>query len=688
MRALISDAKESWQWWKKNEYIEGRKFFDGLEHFTPEVEKDLESRGLQPVVIDRTAPFIRQVNSLISRATGAIKFYPLDDIEEGQKDKYSTDMNELAKWARNKGRFEYAANKVREDAGICGLGVLELHLDNTSHEITGNPSYQRVCPLEIIIDPDASAPNFTDAKRMVRGSIISKDELNARFDKEVSGGVDEIFTQTGEVSDGDDEDVFSGENASDSRLRTKDNVTLYDYQWCEYVGMWVVINFLNDQGYQELVSILPGMGKLVVDYLQKESIKADADYWLLTKEQYNYLKEIVKQLGIKGVRKRVKKYYRAFIVGGDVVSKEEGNFDGFSYEFYTMFYDEKRRCPYGYMRRIKWAQRVANSAFLQFYHSLLASPKPILVMETGAPTEATTVVEAKVANNDGVLWVHDGKMGAWGQLVNGAVPSGFDMPLQIAINGMYQATGLNLEVTGQQEAEMSGVLDMQRTERGFDSMRDVIENYRLFLECMGQKELCMFSDMAKVSPGKVMQVVGESDVEAIKLLSKEDYKNVAVLVQEAPKGFSARQETVKLLLEMLDRQVILPEMMPMILEALVTNADMPADIRGRLLAALKSISEPSEEKQQAAAEEEARQKELENALVSANVTQAQGAYQKDMADVELKKAQALKAMQDAHKTATEVETVPDKTEAETMQILATINKTNVDAAVTANTPIY
>ena len=653
-----------WNYWKRNEYIEGKKFFDGIEHYDPETLEILNDRGLKPIVINRTAPLIRNISNNIGKAVGEPKYYPTDDIDD-ENDQYTSSTNELGKWGRSQGLYDHVTASARQDSAICGVGVIESRLNMEGDNVFGEPQYLRVAPIEVIWDPDATASNFTDAKRLLRAKIYRKEEFNERFGdelknkfgvEEISDGVDSMFTMLQANSDSEDlnVDALFDISANDSRL-SEDHITVFDYQWKTLETVHIVKNPTLSKAFTLIVNddLIAELSEFTDDY----KIGKNDGTWQLRDEAFNRLKNIMGDFPFESVER--KKYYahRAFIAGGFVLDAMESPFETeFTYEFYVMFYDENKRCPYGYMRMVKDSQRVSNSAFLHLFHSLLSAPKASIMIEDGASDDMAGL-QSRIANRDAVIRLNPGGINKVQQLQQTVIPTGFDQPLQIGITGAFQATGHNLEIAGQQDAQVSGILDKQRTERGYDNLADVIDSYRLFVKRIAQKDLYLFREMANNSPGEVIRVLGRSGIQSIELMRDKSNINFAAIVGEAPPSFNQKQENTKVLMELKERGYIPPELDIFVLQAIIDNADMPNELRNQINTFIDSKINPDPQemlaREQAALQAQARQQALENELIRANTVEKEAEAAKDYADVAKKQAETEKIQADTFKTTME-----------------------------------
>lgn len=670
-KKLISSANSGgWKWWKQNEYIEGKKFFDGIEHYDPDTAQEIRARGLKEVVINRTAPLIRNISNNVGKAVGAPKYFPLDDLQDDDNDKYASDANELGRWGREKGYYDYATAKARQDACISGFGCIEQRLNMEGDNVFGEPEYIRVPGVEVVVDQDASAPNMTDARDMMRARIYHKEVFQERFGEQlkkkfgiedITDNVDMMFTM---LVDSDDDDIDEAADtlfeygANDSR-QDGDHITVFDYQWRQAETVYVVKNPTQTELFVVQLQAFPDMLDDLDTFTNENKLNKDATEWELREKEFRKLETILENFPIESTERKKRFAYRAFIAGGKVIEWMESPFvNDFTYEFLTLFYDENKRCPYGYMRMIKDAQRIANSSFLHLFHALLAAPKPSVVIESDA-SDNMAELEQSVAQRDATIVVEPG---AWsgnkiGFMQPPVIPTGFDQPLNIAVSGAFQATGHNLEITGQQDAQVSGILDKQRTERGYDNLLDVVENYRLFLKRVAQKDLYLFRDMSMNDPGATIEVLGKSGLQSVKLLQEEQSIRYAAIVEEAPPSFNQKQENVKVILEMVDRQLIPDNLRLPILKELIENADMSNELR-------TTIENMIEQEQQAPTPEQLleqqrrdqRQQALENELIRANTIEKEAEAAKDRADVEKKlaeveeiKAEVLKKTMEALK---------------------------------------
>jgi hypothetical protein len=654
---ITTTSYSGWKYWRTNEVIEGYRFYYGIEQFDPKVKAEIIASGMRPLVMNRIPKFIRGAANQIGKAIGQIRYYPGNDPNAGT---YAEGVNTLFKWAAKQSALEHQLSLVRIDAMICGLGVIELALDQQDNPL-GEPRYYRVSPLEMLVDQDDNSLNFTESDEICRARIISREKYKARWPKAANASIDPDFTfavtqASGEQSPGSYQgqlDPTFGNGSYDSRI-SGDNVTVYDYQWRELGEVIIMTNPFKDQEFIGLLSQNVELSESMFAFRDGNKLSDQAMIWMVDTRPFKELKNLFNNIyEFQSAKVEKYKYYRAFLTKDQVLEVGPGPFpDSFTYKFFTAYYDEDKRCPYGILRAIKDPQRVSNGAFLNMYRSVAAAPKYSQMAERGI-TDEHDAYEQRIANSAAVVWVKDGAVtgGRTKDNMRPPIPTGFETPFEISVNSMPDITGLNLDFLGQSRDKIAGILDEQRTDRGFDQILDIISNCRAFYNSIGSASLHLFRDLAEIAPGRIVSIIGEKGAETAQLLKDKLAADYLADVDEAPESVNQKQENTNMLTALLQRNVLPPDMQLITVMAIIENSSLPKSIKDRYTQAFEAMQQPNP----AAEQEKAKQEAANEAIITATAKAAEGEYQRNIADAQYKEAQKERAYAEAERIRLESE---------------------------------
>lgn len=519
-------------------------------------------------------------------------------------------VNELltgaAKWVRDECDAEDEESAAFLDTVICGLGCTETLMDYET-DPDGKVLIAQRDPLEMAYDPSARKRNLGDAKWIARSWDMPKEDIRAEWPEKW----DEVSAQAGT---GDDEDATS--NNADPRFAYTDKdeaagnsepkprkgfLRITHMQWCERSYIFRILN--------------PGTGQI-------EDLSA---------EQFKKIKKQVQAAGIKHVKVPKKVWYRSFVVGD--VELERGPVPGEAgptFKFMTGKRDRNANNWYGIVRSMKDPQRWSNKFFSQYLHIINANAKG------GVMAEETAVKDAKKfqsdwAQPDTIAWVKDGALGRGAiqpKPVNNP-PSSIQQVFEVAVNGVRETSGVNLELLGMADRDQPGVLEYQRKQAGLVVLSNLFDGLRRYRKEQGRVLLAFIREF--ISDGRLIRILDAQGQEQYVSLTKDpSVSTYDVVVDAAPTSPNEKERVFGILSQLLPTLAKIGQMPP---PDVLDYTPLPSSLVAKWKEQIQNQSQqPNPAVQQAQAEMEIEQQKAQQ--------QAQLAQQKQQNDHQLAMEQA------------------------------------------------
>lgn len=647
---IISDTESSgWDYWRQYEVRDGFRFFYGLDQWDESVKANLHSKGLKEITLNRIPPFIKSVQGEIIKFSGETHFFPTDG--ESAKE-YAEITNEGTKWIRDQANSEYYNKDVLQDALICGLGVVESIVDHDTNP-DGLPADIRVPPIEALPDWNGMGANLSNGRYFIRAKFLSKNEFSDMFPDVAQvpeEGTDARFTLM-DIAENDD-DIFENKFQLKNNQYNKkgQEILVFDFQFKEKVAFKRVQNPIQTEEVQ-LIAQNPFVAKRLSDTLQQFNLSPSEQIWNLDTTEFKALKEKLSFLEIELEAQDAKKdeYFRAWVSKGKVIQKGDAPYkDRFSYQMMLAFWDDEKQCPYGYLRMLKDAQKVSNSAFMHLFHSTLSAPKPVVFYEETAIDDADEF-ERDISNRQAAIGVRDGAItqGKIQPFTPPPVPTGFELPLTIANSAFVDVTGINLNFAAMEENVISGVLDRQRNEKSATSLGSIVDNFRFFLKSKGFVDIARLAILAENMPGRLVSVLGKEGIQQIPLLKDVFRANYEIKVDEAKPSVTQSMETTKQLAEMLKAGFIPQEINDIILKFIFENSGMPQTAITEIGQRIQQSAQRQQQQSQQQAEASQRLQQITEQGLASEAMANQALAQDRNANIPVKEAEANKKFAEA-----------------------------------------
>lgn len=572
-------------YWRRYEVVESYNM-DAGDQWDDRSLKTLKQEGRPVISFNRIHPLINQALGYMVQHKCEARYFPTSDDDNDYVDK----LNLLASWAREQGDFDQAESHALRDMLVCGVGVTKEYVDYDLNS-DGIIQKKRKFPLHLAWDTAAKEINIRDARWVCCVEYINKKYLAERFPKFEEKLLESALREEGVASKNieflsyDFGFIKGGSINGD----TKDAVLVYDYQWSQYDTIYRLDNIFYAN---------PEIYGLLRDYIGNFlKIPINDPVWELDEKIFVTLSSILKELEIpfnysQTSKKRV---YQAFIANGVILEKRiHSRPDGFSYNFLTAHFDEGKQCWYGITRLLKDPQRVANSAFLKMYEAVHAIPKGGVIIEEGAVDDPVEF-ERTYLHRDSVSWVKDGRLGSLRDKVLPGMPTGFETPLQLAIDAFREVSGISLELSGQSNSDIAGILAQQRSEQSVVAIATFFESYKYYQKECARSLVHWLRELAENVDGRLVRIIGE-DGQRFERLNRQIFKlQYDVDIEDTPLSTARKAENFKIMAQLFQSGLIPPELTSSYLMMLLEQSQLPQSTVSSLKDNLVTSPEQSNE---------------------------------------------------------------------------------------------
>lgn len=472
-------------------------------------EKDrafLEENKRPVITFNRVHKVIESIKGTEILNRQETRFLPRTTDDAPINDMYT----EVSRWIRQETDAEDEESRMLGDAAISGMGWTETWIDFES-DIDGKIRIERFSPLEGYWDPSSTKQNLADAKWVGRlKEIPIEDARDLAPDKRIVA--QNLFADP-VMRDNDPHVTKAGDQYADGEgtgKKFRRNTTYaFHFQWFEPE---IVFRVRNQDGQDEF----------------------------LTASEFKALQTIQ---DVPAVRHTRRKYYQATILGRTVISRGplhpgDSEIQGFTLNPITAYWDETERDWFGVMRLMKDPQQWANKFFSQFQDIVNATAKGGIIAEKGA-FENTRDAEERWANPESIVWAADGAIGQ-GKIQERPrtqFPAAVDRMMQLAIQAIPDASGVNLEFLGLAGRTQSGVVEAGRVGQGMVILASLFNSLRRYRKEQGQSLLHMIRTY--VPPQKAFRLTNN---QAAQFIPVDDAVKFDIIVDQAPSSPNMKQE--------------------------------------------------------------------------------------------------------------------------------------------------
>jgi len=571
-------------WWRANEIRDNYGLYEGSQWLQNDYERQM-ANNMPTRTINRIQPILDAITGFEIQNRSELKYVPR--IQSAEEQGFSDLANDGVKWIQDTARFQYKKSLAMRDMLICGMGWVDTNIDYMNNP-NGEAYCERIFPYFMMWDITTRSQNLDNrslegANWVCRAQIVDREKLHQWLIGLTPDEKDEADAEFGSAVDARFLDFF------DTVMIVKSLGVIYHYQWRDTETFYRFENPLkgfegdpNDPHTQHVVE----MAKLMKDkYKCDPSLDSIIAIPEEDKKQFQKTMSLLGYNRLEYVSEKKWKYYRADIVGNQVIRKSE-NFtqNGFSLQCMTGKYDEIRQCYYGLVRSMKEPQRLLNKAVSDFEGFLATIPKGGVNIEVGAVKSLEGFLDTYVKAAQVTVFEN-------GALTQGRVQPKVAPPIPDSILGMIQYANQTLmEVVGVTDAFMgqsdsklmTAQLNSQMVRQGlmvlapyFDALTQFTlnEGY-IFLDCL---RVLMENGEGIL----VKHVTKEGSQQFVPLLEDNLAAQYEVVVEELPYTPDEKQRVFEKLLEL--SGVLLNKANPIDITPLIMEfAPLDGEVKGKI----------------------------------------------------------------------------------------------------------
>jgi len=190
------DSREDWD----EEARTDLDFFLG-NHFTADESSDLSSRNQADVPMDRIAPAVDKLKSMLTAKPPIFTAIPREDSDVKIANVWRTILGYV--WDVSDGDTQM--KQAIQDYAVTGLGYLYAYIDGEADFGRGDVKFTHVNPFRVYVPPDCRDRWFTDAEGIILSTILTGeqvvnlypelgDQLNPETGEVIPGVINELST--------------------------------------------------------------------------------------------------------------------------------------------------------------------------------------------------------------------------------------------------------------------------------------------------------------------------------------------------------------------------------------------------------------------------------------------------------------------------------------------------------------
>ena len=484
--------------------------------WTKQEENELKAKKRQPVVMNRLAPYVDAVIGYQVNNRKEARYLP----RENSDSMTAHILSEAGRWADDLCDAEDEVTDAFGDMLITGMGWTESRMDYATDPDGRLITRERVDPLEMFWDINATKRNLSDAGYVVRARKMERTAAEERWP--ILKKITPSFADDEEAGtmplDGTNTDYDESGRGSRDGGKEKPYLIL-QCQWFRDETIYRVAD--------------PASGSLVS----------------LTEKKFNIVKETLDQAGIKYVKSSKRRYYQTWSTGDTVL--EEGDApsqEGFTLKSMCAKRDRNHKTWYGMVRALRDPQKFSNKFFSDFLYILATNRKGGLFAETGAFVDPRKA-EEQYADPSAILTLNAGGLTRIREREAAQIPAGIDRLLQYAINAVPEVSGMNPELVGMADRAQPGILEAQRKQAGLTILAPLFDALKRHTRETGRIVLDMIRKY--INDGRLIRIVGQDGQQAKVPLIVPDAGTYDIIVDESPTTPNQKEQTLRIMTELL-----------------------------------------------------------------------------------------------------------------------------------------
>lgn len=180
--------------WAK-EAAQNEDFFMGKQWTTQELNQ-LKTRGMAPIVVNRTHPVIMQEVAILCSKRPAFRYFGRDDGDTAMAAMWS----DAAAWVWDQSSGDIHYKQAVQDMFVTGAGYLQVFIDAYADDGNGEVRFRSLPVYDVYPDPNSRELDLSDARAIVVSRVIDKDHLRAMYPDKTSK-IKRAGVESGPVSD-------------------------------------------------------------------------------------------------------------------------------------------------------------------------------------------------------------------------------------------------------------------------------------------------------------------------------------------------------------------------------------------------------------------------------------------------------------------------------------------------------
>lgn len=556
--------------WRENvkeeyDFVAGKQWSD-------EEKALLEEQNRPVITFNRILPTLKAVVGLEIGNRREVKYYPRS-MGDAQVDDV---LSAAADWCRDECDAEDEETDAFFDCIVGGMGWTDSRLD-FEEDPEGKMVIERIDPLEMFWDCDASKKNLADARRLWRVRVMPMTEAKRLFP-----GIDEEdLSATWANGNGVKTDPHNADpqvaylQGDQTRDKGEKSVTIVHLQWYEMEPYFKVAD--------------PFTGQM----LEMDAAK------------HTMLQDRMKAIGgtVNSVKMQRKVFKQAFLGAVVLETGDAPCPENFSWQCMTGERDHNENTFFGLMRGMKDPQKWANKWLSQTMHIMNSQAKGGIMAEHGA-FENIREAEDSYARGDKITWLAEGGAAKVVPKQVAQFPAGFDHMMQFAISSIRDVSGVNLELLGLRDATQPGVLEEHRKQAGMSILATLFDSLRRYRKRQGRVLLYYITN--HLSDGRLIRIVGAEGAKYVPLIHQPGVTEYDVVVDDSPTAPNQKEKIWNSIVQMLP---LLGKQIPMQdIWTLAKYSPLPGQLVDQLQASSKQAQEGAA--QQAAQQQQVAQQIL------------------------------------------------------------------------------
>lgn len=596
------DADAHWSTWK-NEARNDYDFVAGRQ-WAQEAIAEMEEQNRIPVTFNRIETTIDAVSGAEIMGRQEVTYLPRTVEDTGVTDV----LSQGAQWLRQGCDAEDEESESCRDTLICGIGATETRV-SYDEEPDGQIVIERCDPIQFTWDPSSRKANFADARYLIREIPMSRDQAEEEF-----GDLDfDLVDSTNQRQPTVVDPQVRYKNGEEDQ-GSENEVKVCEFQWFDTYTVNRIEHPVTGQEAE-------------VDDEALEAAMAE-----------------MPGVELNPVRQKRRRYWKAFVVAGEVRDKTEIEAGQFTYKFITGKRDRNKGTYYGLVRPMKDPQRFANKFFSSMLEQFIKGAKGGVMAEEGAVADQRQF-ENSWAQTDAITWVPNGSLSQnrIQEKPNQPISPALPPMLEFSVSSIRDVTGVNLELLGMADRQQPGVLEHQRKQAAYGILSAFFNAFRRYRKIQGRLMLKMMQ--LYLPPDQLVRIVGDDgEAKYVPLALSQDAQEYDVIVDEAPSSPNQKERVFAILTQF---QGMLGEASPEIIAELVKYSPLPASLSEKIVKILMTPPPPDPMAQ--------KQAELGMAGLEQTVRKTASEATKNEAQAEQSDAEAARDLTEAMRNGAEAD---------------------------------